>query len=114
MGDDQIHMQTASVAAAMGRMATAGQTMAGDWRAIGGEVAGLGGQLGRGDLGAAFLAGYREPAAQVTAAADRCCQEPTALADMGTANVDSYQSVDAGNGNAFRSLSPPSSAAQLG
>lgn len=106
MGDDGIHMDTASTADAMDRIATAGQTMAGDWRTVGGEITSLGGQLGRGDLGAAFLAGYQELAAQVASDAGQRCQEPGLLADVGNACIDSYRSADAAGGEVIRAVDP--------
>ncbi|NUS65416.1 MAG: hypothetical protein HOQ46_17390 [Saccharothrix sp.] len=102
-------MLTESVADAMSRIATAGRTMADDWRGIGSEIAGLGGQLGRGDLGAAFVAGYRERAGQVTIDADQRCQEPGLLADLGKAGVDSYRSADEASGDVIRAADPSAS-----
>ncbi|WP_424186520.1 hypothetical protein ACOBQX_01525 [Actinokineospora sp. G85] len=107
MGDDAIDMDTTSTAEAMSRIATAGQAMAGGWRAAGAEITGLGGQLGRGDLGAAFLAGYRDLAARVAGDADHRCQEPGQLAAAGAASIDAYRSADATGGDVILAVDPP-------
>ncbi|NKE61189.1 hypothetical protein FXN61_32215 [Lentzea sp. PSKA42] len=106
MGDDGLHMDTASTAAAMDRIANAGQTMTGDWRTVSAEITSLGGQLGRGDLGAAFLAGYGELAAQVASDAEQRCQVPGLLADAGNACVDSYRSADAAGAGVISAVDP--------
>lgn len=107
MGDDGIRMTTASTADAMGRIAAAGQTMAGDWRTVGAEIAGLAGQLGKGDLGAAFIAGYQGPAAQVARDADQYCQEPDVLAGKGNRSVDTYGTADATSRDVVSAVETP-------
>jgi hypothetical protein len=106
MGDDEIYMDTVSTADAVGRVAAAGQTMTVDWRGVSAEITSLGGQLGRGDLGAAFLDGYRQPAAQVASDADRHCRRPGQLADLGNACVNLYRSADATGAGAIRAVNP--------
>lgn len=107
MGD--VNMDPAATANAMGRVADAGRSMTSEWHAIEAEIAGLAGQLGRGDLGAAYLAGYRESAAQAARAADQCCRTPGVLADKGNACVGAYRSTDDAAANGFRSVAPPAS-----
>jgi hypothetical protein len=100
MAGDHIHMETATTADAMGRVASGGQTMATDWQSCQSEITGLAGQLGGGVLGAAFLAGYQEPAAQAMRDADQCCQVPGTLADKGNTAVSTYQSADTASAGA--------------
>jgi hypothetical protein len=98
MGDvDGMSMVPAPAADAMSRLATAGDDMTSGWRAVDTELTGLTGQLGRGVLGAAFMAGYREAATQTARAVEQCCQVPGRLAAKGTTSVDSYVSNDSDN-----------------
>jgi hypothetical protein len=106
MGDDQIHMDTASTTEAMNRVAVAGRTMTDDWHGASAEITHLAGQLGRGDLGTAFLDAYLTPAAQIANNADQHCQRPQQLADTGNACIDSYRSADAACADTIRAVSP--------
>jgi hypothetical protein len=107
MNGDHIQMETATTADAMGRVATGGQNMATEWQSCQSEISGLAGQLGGGTMGAAFLAGYQEPAAQAMRDADQCCQTPGALAEAGNMAVGTYQSADAASAAAVGAPTSP-------
>jgi hypothetical protein len=104
---DQLHMETATTADAMGRVASGGQTMATEWQSCQSEISGLAGQLGQGTMGTAFLGGFQEPAAQAMRDADQCCQQPTTLAEKGTMAVDTYQSAEEASAAAVRAPTAP-------
>lgn len=107
MNGDHIQMETSTAADAMGRVASGGQTMSTDWQSCQSEISGLAGQLGSGTMGAAFLSGYQEPAAQAMRDADQCCQTPGTLAEKGTAAVGTYQSVDTASASAVGAPTSP-------
>lgn len=104
MGGNRIRMDTDLVADAMDRMTNAGQHMSTDWTTASTAVADLTAKLGRGDLGAAFLAGYQTPAAQASDTATRCCQTPSQLADKGTTSVNTYTSTDTATSDLIHSV----------
>jgi hypothetical protein len=106
MGADRFHLEAAPAGDAVSRVDAAGQEMTSQWQAVAAEVAGLAGQLGRGELGAAFLAGYRAPAEQVSRAADRYSGAPGRIAGAAGAGIGDYQSTDASAGDLFRGIPP--------
>ncbi len=79
---------------AMTMMAAAGANLGTEWGTITTELTGLVGQLGRGELGAAFLAGYQKLASDTAAAVDQCCQRPAEFADLGNQSVTTYTTAD--------------------
>lgn len=89
-----IHMEPGATTDAMSLMATAGKLMGTDWGAVTTELTGLVGQLGQGELGSAFLAGYQQLATDTGTAVDRCCQVPGQLAELGTQSVGTYVTAD--------------------
>lgn len=94
-------MNPTPAGAAMNRLAETGTAMTEGWRAAAGEVAALAGQLGKGELGAAFVAGYRQPAEDTAKAADQCCQLPGRFAASGTQCVAQYVAADQHGGQAI-------------
>jgi hypothetical protein len=109
MNGDQLNMETAATGDAMGRVASGGQTMSTEWQSCQSEISGLAGQLGQGTMGAAFLSGYQEPAAQAMRDADQCCQQPGTLAEKGSTAVGTYQSAETASASAVSAPSAPSS-----
>lgn len=97
-------MDPEATADAMTLLAAAGQHMGTGWGAITAELDGLVGQLGRGELGAAFLDGYRQPAGDTAKAVERCCQVPGRLAATGNECIGTYVSTDHRHGDHIKSL----------
>lgn len=100
---DGIHMDPGATIGAMESMSRTGDQLSTDWGAINGRLTALAGRLGQGELGQAYLAAYRQPAADTAAAVDDHCQHPGRLAGVGHQCVDLYRSADqnsAGNFNA--------------
>jgi hypothetical protein len=104
---DHIQMETSTTAEAMGRVASGGQAMSTEWQSCQSEISGLAGQLGQGTMGAAFLSGYQEPAAQAMRDADQCCQKPGTLAEAGTMAVGTYESADTASASAVGAPTSP-------
>jgi hypothetical protein len=91
---DGIGMYTAAAHAQMTRLTAAGERMATDWGTTSKQVADLVGRLGKGELGAAFLAGYRQPAAETARVVEQCCALPDQYATSGTSSVAQYTTGD--------------------
>jgi hypothetical protein len=102
-----IDMDTAATSDAISLIAAAGQRMADGWRSASSEINGLVGQLGRGELGAAFLDGYQQPAAETASVVDRCCQVPGRFAEAGNRCIAVYESADSRSRNNFDSINAP-------
>jgi hypothetical protein len=103
---DRLDMDTGATTGAMRRVAVTGDQMDSGWRAVSARLDGAVGQLGRGELGAAFMAGYETPAAETAATVGRHCQVPGRLADMGHACVAAYESADERSRAAFPPMRP--------
>jgi len=87
-------MDTDAISGAMGLLAGVGDRLAGGWGAVSAAVdAGVRG-LGRGELGAAFMAGYQQPATRTAAGFDRVCRAPGTLAEVGHGCVTGYSSAE--------------------
>ena len=78
----------------LNQLSTVSDRMAADWGAAKAEIAGMAGQLGKGELGAAFLAAYRQLAAEVADVADQCCQRPSEFAAAGNQAINAFVAVD--------------------
>ncbi|WP_163505261.1 hypothetical protein [Fodinicola acaciae] len=83
-------IDTAATTSALTELNTAGQTMSDGWRAASAQLTGLIGQLGKGPLGAAFMAGYQQEAAATSSMVDHCCQTPGRFANAGNRGVNDY------------------------
>jgi hypothetical protein len=91
---DRIGMHTTAAQEQMTRLTAAGQHMTTEWGTTTKKLADLAGQLGKGDLGAAFLAGYQQPAADTTRAVDQCVALPGQYATTGGQCVTQYTNAD--------------------
>lgn len=91
---DRIGMFTAATRDQLTRLAAAGERMTAEWGATQPKIAELAGQLGKGELGAAFLAGYQQPAAETARAVDQCCALPGQYATTGHQCVTQYTTAD--------------------
>jgi hypothetical protein len=100
-------MYPAATSDAMRVMAAAGDDMGGGWGAVRDGLGDLVGQLGLGELGAAFMAGYETPAAETTAIVDRCCQGPGRLAEVGSRCAAAYQGANDLSHATFEAITAP-------
>jgi hypothetical protein len=91
---DRADLDTAPTVSALNEVDAAGQTMSDGWRTASGQLNGLVGQLGKGPLGAAFMAGYQQEAAATSSMVERCCQVPGRFAAAGNAGVGYYGEAD--------------------
>ena len=91
---DGIDMHPGATTDAMDLMDEAGRFMSTHWGAISDRLDLLAGQLGQGELGAAYLAGYQPAAAATAATVESHCQRPGRLAAMGHQCVNTYRSAD--------------------
>jgi hypothetical protein len=87
----------------LNRLSTIGERMTGDWATTKAEIAGLVGQLGQGELGSAFLAGYQQLATEIADAVDQCCRRPGEFANAGNHAVTGLVTIDNDNQQAIRS-----------
>jgi hypothetical protein len=99
---DNPRVRPADTASTLKTLTTIGERMATDWKTISTEIANLAGQLGKGELGAAFLASYQQPATDTARAVDQCCQRPHEYATTGTQSVTQLTGVDGINGRSIR------------
>ena len=109
---DHIDMDIAATTAAMSLVAAAGERMGSGWRAVSSELNGLVGQLGRGELGAAFLDSYQPPATETASIVEQYCRVPGRFADVGNQCVAEYESADNHSRDAFNfvdATAPPAS-----
>jgi hypothetical protein len=91
---DRIGMHTTAARDQMSKLTATGERLTTGWGTTSKQVADLAGQLGGGELGAAFLAGYAQPAADTARAVDQCCALPTQYATTGAGSVTQYTSAD--------------------
>jgi hypothetical protein len=84
----------------------AGSALSADWGAVSTRLTSLAGQLGQGELGAAYLDGYRQPAAETAAAVDQHCGQPGRLAAAGHQCIDMYRSADRAAAGTFAADGP--------
>jgi hypothetical protein len=98
---DHIGMHPAAAQAQMSRLTAAGERMTTGWGTTSKQVTDLAGQLGKGELGAAFLAGYQQPATETATAVEQCCALPGQYATTGTGCVAQYTSADNHGGQAI-------------
>jgi hypothetical protein len=98
---DGLHMDSDATTGAMRRVADVGDQMGAGWRAVSADLDGLIGGLGQGELGAAFMDGYRKPAAETSTVVDRHCEVPGRLADVGHQCVADYHGADRRAHDAF-------------
>lgn len=91
---DRAAMDPAGVGDAMRALRTAGTEFVSGWSSAGSQISGLGGQLGKGPLGQAFMAGYRPGATEIAASAERGSQIPGQYADAGEGCVGLYTGMD--------------------
>lgn len=87
----------------LNKLGTVSDRMAADWGTAKAEIAGMAGQLGKGELGAAFIAAYRQLATEVADVADQCCQRPSEFTAAGNQAVNAFVTVD---DDAERSIRP--------
>ncbi|MEV6638402.1 hypothetical protein AB0M54_47585 [Actinoplanes sp. NPDC051470] len=87
-------MDTTAMTGAMEMMDTAGRVMTTGWGAVSGQVTSLGGRLGQGELGAAYMAGYPRTTDAIMATVERHCGQPAAMAAMGHQCADLYGSAE--------------------
>lgn len=101
---DRIDMDPDTTTDAMNLMDRTSQYLSTDWGATSSRLSLLAGQLGGGELGAAYLSGYQQPAAETVTAVEHQCQQPGRLAAMGHQCVGLYRSTDQSIGDTFNSL----------
>lgn len=101
-------MDTDAMSTAMEVMDTAGRTMTTDWGTVSERLTGLAGQLGGGELGAAFLDRYGQAATATAEAVGNHCRQPGLMAAVGHQCAALYTTADQ---NAAGSLGPIASAA---
>lgn len=82
---------------------TVAERMTTNWATTKAEITGLVGQLGQGELGAAFLAGYQQLATEIITAVDQCCQRPTQFAATGNHAVTGFVTMEGDNQQAIQS-----------
>lgn len=98
---EHLRMDVAGAQDAMSRLSAAGERMTTAWRAASSELDGLASGLGAGELGAAFLAGYQQPAADTRKIADQYCELPARFAETGRQGIANVQTLDTEGGNAI-------------
>lgn len=91
---DKIGMHTEAATDTMSRLTAAGERMTTEWGTTSTQVTKLAGQLGKGDLGAAFLDGYQQPAADTARVVGQCCALPGQYATSGAQCVAQYVTAD--------------------
>jgi hypothetical protein len=91
---DGIDMDSDGATRAMGQMDDVGRTLSTGWGDTGRRLDALAGQLGRGELGAAYRDRYQKPAADTAAAVTRLCRMPGDLAAAGHECVGIYLAAD--------------------
>lgn len=84
-------------------LSTVSERMTTNWATTKAEIAGLVEQLGHGELGAAFLAGYQQLATEVADAVDQCCRRPGEFAATGNHAVTGFVTMDADNQQTIQS-----------
>lgn len=101
---DGLHMDTDATTHVMHRVTAIGDQLDRTWEAVTARLADATAQLGGGELGAAFMAGYQETATQTAAAVERHRQMPGRLAAVGHESIAGYLSADQRSGGHFRAL----------
>jgi hypothetical protein len=91
----------------LNRLNTVSERMTTAWGTTKAEITGLAGQLGHGELGAAFLAGYQQLATEISEAVDQCCQRPGQFAATGNQAVTGFVTVDGDNQQKIQSHAAP-------
>ena len=104
---DGIHMDSEATTGAMAQMDEAGGAMNTAWGEVSTRLSALSGRLGQGELGAAYMDGYRRPAADTTTAVDRHCSHPGQMAAMGHQCVGLYQTAGQNGAAALSAAEPP-------
>lgn len=97
-------MDTDATTHVMHRVTAIGDQLDSAWGAVTARLDGAIGGLGGGVLGAAFMAGYQEPASQTAATVERHRQVPGRLAGVGHESVAGYVSADRRAGGHFEAL----------
>jgi hypothetical protein len=103
---DGIDMDSDGTTQAMQLMDDVGSTLTAGWSETGNRLRGLSGQLGQGELGAAYRDGYQKPAADTAAAIDQHCRQPGQLAAMGHQCVGMYLTADRSGADGFNGGGP--------
>ncbi|MFC4858805.1 hypothetical protein [Actinophytocola glycyrrhizae] len=98
---DRAAMDPAAVGDALRALRTAGTEFVNGWSSANSRISGLDGQLGKGPLGQAFMAGYRPGAAEIAGSADRGCRIPGQYADAGEGCVGLYTGMDGDSAAGF-------------
>jgi hypothetical protein len=96
-------IDTAETTNTLNRLVGVGERMTTGW---GDTRAGIDGhltRLGGGELGAAFLAGYRRSAAETAHAADQHCRQPAQFAEAGNRAMANYTAIDANGRHGIQS-----------
>ena len=91
---DGIEMNSDLTVDAMNLMDEAGRGLTTGWGAANSRLSSLSGQLGQGELGAAYLDRYQQAAADTVAAMEQHCGQPGQLAAVGHQCVGLYASAD--------------------
>jgi hypothetical protein len=91
---DGIDMDLDPTTEAMNRIDRVGQTLRTDWSATRDQLSALAGQLGQGELGAAYLEASQRPATETMTAVDDHCERHGRLSATGHECVDLYRSAD--------------------
>jgi uncharacterized protein YaaW (UPF0174 family) len=101
---DGLSMETAGTSQAMTSLDTAGSTLAQGWATARSTIDSLGGQLGQGPLGQAFIQGYQPAAAAASQAMDATIPALQQLAQLGRQGVSTYTQANQNAGNAYNGL----------
>ncbi len=88
-------------------MDTAGRNLGTAWATVSDRLAARSGQLGAGELGAAFMARYEQSAAAATAAVADHCRQPGLLATTGHECAGLYRAADRNAAGTLDAVSPP-------
>ena len=91
---DGVHVDVKVARDAMEAVRMTGESLVATWSGADAVVSDLGGQLGGGPLGAAFMAGYRPAVARTADFAARCCPLPGRLSEAGLHSLAEYEAAD--------------------
>jgi hypothetical protein len=99
-----LHMDTGGTTGAMSSLASADAAVEQAWSGARGQIDGIGGQLGQGTLGQAFMAGYRPAVTQIDQTVQQTVTAGMKLAQAGHESIADYVRADNQAASSFTML----------
>ncbi|WP_328605802.1 hypothetical protein OG943_38335 [Amycolatopsis sp. NBC_00345] len=99
-----MHMDTGGTTGAMSSLASADAAVEQAWSSARGQIDGIGGQLGQGPLGQAFMAGYRPAVTQIDQTVQTTVTAGMKLAQAGRQSIADYVRADNQAASSFTML----------